>query len=320
MKAIYYDRYGSPDVLTLREVPTPVPKPNEVLVKVHAASINSWDWDMIRGEPWIVRMWGLTGPRHKIPGADIAGVVAQVGSSVTKFKIGDEVFGDLCECGWGGYSEFACAKENAVASKPKDISFEQAAALPQAGLMALQGIEKAGLVKGQKLLMNGAGGGVGTFVIQIAKTLGLEVTAVDTGVKLPALERLGADHVIDYRKTDFARDTHRYDVIIDVVANRSVFSYSRALNRYGQLIIVGGTMPVLFGTLIVGKMVSRNNGQRFGMLAYRVNDGLDKLIGMFRKGEVLPVIDSVFPLDRSADAFRHFASGTFLGKVLIKVA
>jgi NADPH:quinone reductase-like Zn-dependent oxidoreductase len=319
MKAIYYDRYGPPDVLTLREVPQPRPKPDEVLVKVHAASINSWDWDMIRGEPWIVRMWGLTGPRYKIPGADIAGVVVEVGARVTKFKKGDEVFGDMCESAWGGYAEFKCAKESALALKPLGISFEQAAAMPQAGLMALQGLEKSGATRGTKLLMNGAGGGVGTFAIQIAKTLGVEVTAVDSEAKLSALQGLGADHVINYQQEDFSRSGIPYDVIIDVVAGRSVFSYSRALSRYGQLIIIGGNMSVLFGTLVLGRMLSNKNGRQLGMLAYRANNGLDKLTALFSQGKLTPVIDSVFPLDKTADAFRHFAGGAFVGKVIISM-
>jgi NADPH:quinone reductase-like Zn-dependent oxidoreductase len=319
VKAIYYDHYGAPDVLSLLEVPQPKPKQGEVLVRIRAASINSWDWDMIRGEPWIVRMWGLTGPRYKIPGADIAGVVEDVGADVTKFKKGDEVFGDMCESGWGGYAEYKCAKETALTLKPSDISFEQAAAMPQAGLMALQGIEKSGISKGEKLLMNGAGGGVGTFVIQIAKSMGIEVTVVDSGAKLPALRGLGADHLINYQQQDFTRSDEKYDVIVDVVAGRSVFSYSRALTRRGQLIIIGGDMSVLFGSLVVGRMISQRNGQKFGMLAYRVNEGLDKMIAMFRQGMLTPIIDSVFPLEKTADAFRHFASGKFVGKVMIQM-
>ena len=320
MKAIVYTRYGPPEVLSLQEVPKPIPKPNEVLVRVRAASINSWDWDMVRGEPWIVRMWGLFRPRHEIPGADIAGTVESVGAQVTKFKPGDDVFGDLCESGWGGYAESTCAKESALAIKPNSLTFEQAAAIPQAGLMALQGLINKGKVKtGQKVLMNGAGGGVGTFVIQIAKSLGAEITAVDCARKLPFLRELGADHTVDFEKDDFTRLGNQYDIIIDVVANRSMRDYQRALNEKGALIIIGGEMSILFGTFLSRALVSSENGRKFGMLAYRANDGLDRMVKLFESKQAVPIIDSCFPLKDAAAAFAHFASGNFKGKVMISV-
>jgi NADPH:quinone reductase-like Zn-dependent oxidoreductase len=190
MKAIYYDRYGSPDALTFTDMPKPVPKDDEVLVRVHAASINSWDWDMIRGEPIFVRIWGLFKPKHKIPGSDIAGKVEAVGRLIKKFKPGDEVFGDIVEHGWGGFAEYACAHEHQLVLKPASMSYEQAAAIPQAGLLALQSIRDFGqLQKGQRMLLNGAGGSVGTLGVQIAKMLGAEVTAVDSAEKLELLRK-----------------------------------------------------------------------------------------------------------------------------------
>ena len=198
MKAIYYDRYGSPDNLTLTEVPNPVPKDDEVLVRVYAASINSWDWDMVRGEPVFVRLWGFFKPKHKIPGSDIAGRVESVGSAVKKFKPGDDVYGDIVEHGWGGFAEFACAQEHQLVLKPASMSYEQAAAIPQAGLLALQSIRDFGkLQKGQHILLNGAGGGVGTIGVQIDKMLGGEITVVDKADKLTLLKSQGADQVID---------------------------------------------------------------------------------------------------------------------------
>jgi len=319
VKAVYYERYGSPDALTIREVKRPIPKAGEVLVKVHAAGINSWDWDMIRGKPWIVRAWGMTGPRYRIPGSDISGVVTEIGSAVSKFKIGDEVFGDLCECGWGGYAEFACAKETALARKPSSMSFEQAAAIPQAGLMALQSLNQSHIKEGQSLLMNGAGGGVGTFAIQLGRMMGLEITAVDVGPKLEALRQLGAHHTVDYNQTDFTRQGIKYDMIIDVVASRTAFSYRRALSKNGRLTIVGGNMSVVLGTLFTGAILSRKQGRKLGILAYRANDGLDSLSELFQQGQLTPVIDSVFSLEQTPEAFRHFAAGLFFGKVVISM-
>jgi len=318
LKAIAYTKYGSPDVLSLRDVDKPVPKPDQVLVKMRAASINSWDWDMVRGKPWIVRIWGLTGPRNTIPGADIAGVVESVGSRVTKFKPGDEVFGDLCESGWGAYAEYAAAHEKVFQRKPPGMTFEEAAAIPQAGLMALQGLVDMGKVKkGQKVLMNGAGGGVGTFVIQIARSVGADVAAVDSGDKLDFLQALGANRVIDYTKEDFTRNGVQYDLIIDVVASRSLYDYKRALNNTGQLIIIGGKMSILFGTLLQRTWMSSKDGRQFGMLPYRVNDGLDRMVELFETRQARPVVDRTFTLEKTSEAFEYFASGKFKGKVVI---
>jgi NADPH:quinone reductase-like Zn-dependent oxidoreductase len=319
MKAVYYNQYGKPDVLTLRDLPAPTPKADEVLVKVHAVSINSWDWDMVRGEPWIVRMWGLTGPRNKVPGADIAGVVVGTGSNVKRFKPGDEVFGDLCECNWGGLAEYKSVNENALALKPAALSMEQAAALPQAGLMAMQSMKQGRAGKGSKVLMNGAGGGVGTYVIQLARSLGAEVTAVDSASKLDALGRLGADHVIDCEKEDFTASGIPYDIIIDVVASRPTHHYERVLSPNGSLVIVGGTMGVLFGSIIQRWLRSSRNGRHLGMMPYRVNDGLVTLASLCVEGTIKPVIDSIYPMAAAREAFERFASGAFIGKIIIKL-
>lgn len=205
MKAIVCHEYGSPDVLKLEEIQTPTVGADEVLVRVHAASVNSWDWDLLRGKPFVVRLlWGLLKPRNKILGADIAGRVEAVGGNVKRFQRGDEVFGDLCACGWGGFAEYVCARENALALKPADTSFEEAAAMPQAAVMALQGIRDYGRTEpGQEVLINGAGGGVGTFAVQIAKSFGAQVTGVDSTRKLDMMRSIGADDVIDYTQEDF---------------------------------------------------------------------------------------------------------------------
>lgn len=320
MKAIVYHNYGSPEVLTLKEVDKPKPKDDEVLVKVHAASINSWDWDMVRGKPIFVRMWGLLEPKYTIPGADIAGRVEDVGRLVKKLKIGDEVFGDLCECSWGGFAEYACARETALALKPESMTFEQAAAIPQAGLMALQSLRDKGKVKtGQKVLFNGAGGGVGTFAIQLAKLYGAEVTAVDTIEKFPMMRSLGAEHVIDYTKEDFTQNGQGYDLIIDVVSNRSVSEYKRVLNPGGVFIMIGGTMASILKAMILSPVISMSGDKKVGMLAYQPNKGLDVMSELFTSGQVVPVIDRVYPLQETAEAFRYYADGKFKGKIVISM-
>ncbi|HYF68358.1 MAG TPA: NAD(P)-dependent alcohol dehydrogenase [Ohtaekwangia sp.] len=320
MKAIVYERYGSPDVLSLKEIPQPVPKANEVLVKVHAASINSWDYDMLRGEPFIVRMWGLFKPKYIIPGADIAGRVEAVGNQVKKFKPGDEVFGDLCESGWGGYAEYACGKEDAFAFKPKEMTFEEAAAIPQAGLMALQSIRDKGQVKpGDKVLINGAGGGVGTFAVQIAKVLGAEVTVVDRESKLHDLRELGADHTIDYMRVDFTKNGKTYDLIIDVVSNRSLTQYRKSLNPGGRFLMIGGTMGSIFQAMVLSRIIGKQGDRDLGMLEYQANKGLDDMSMLYQSGKVIPVIDHIYPLAKTADAFRYYADGNFRGKVVINI-
>ena len=327
MKAIYYDRYGSPDNLALVDFPKPVPKDDEVLVRVHAASINSWDWDMILGEFAFTRLWGLFKPKHKILGSDIAGRVESVGRAVKKFKPGDEVYGDIVEHGWGGFAEYACAREHELAFKSALMSFEQAAAIPQAGLLALQSIRDFGkLQKGQRILLNGAGGGVGTIGVQIAKMLGGEITVVDSADKLQLLKTLGADHVIDYRKEDFTNNGLNYDLIVDVVANRPIFSYKKALAPGGQFVMIGGTTSTIMQMMTLGSLVSlvrkiaaSPSDRRLAMMGYKPNHGLDDMSVFFQEGKVIPVIDKIFPLADTAEAFRYFGRGSFKGKVVIKL-
>lgn len=320
MKAIVYDHYGSPDVLSLKDVPQPVPGNDEALIKIHAASINSWDLGMVTGEPVLFRFSGLLKPKYRIPGADIAGVVHGVGRNVKRFKPGDEVFGDLAESGWGGYAESTCARESALMPKPADMSFEQAASIPQAGALAVQALVDKGRVQsGQKVLINGAGGGVGTFGVQIAKAYGAEVTAVDSSSKLEILRELGADHVIDYTREDFTRNGKRYDLIVDVVANRSLFRYRRSLNPGGSFYMVGGTVSSLLQAALLGPIISKSAGMHLGILAYKANKSLDIITQLFAEGKLVPVIDKIFPLRETREAFHYFASGSVKGKIIIKV-
>src|SRR5512133_551950 len=255
MKAIVYTKYGSPDVLELKEVEKPIVKDNDVLVKVYAASVNAADWHLLRADPFLVRlMTGLFKPKYPVLGADIAGRVEAIGSGVTQFKPGDEVFGDISACGWGAFAEYASASENALVLKPTNLSFEEAATVPLAAITALNGLrDKGNIQPGQKVLINGASGGVGTFAVQIAKSYGAEVTGVTSTRNLDMVRSIGADHVIDYTKEDFTQNGQRYDLIFDAVGNRSVSDYQRALSPNGICSVAGFTsLSRLFQIMVLG--------------------------------------------------------------------
>jgi len=320
MKAIVYHTYGSPAVLRLEEVAKPTPKDDEVLVKIHAASVNSWDWDLLRGKPFLARMDSPFKPKYKILGCDVAGQVEAVGKNVKQFQPGDAVFGDLSGCGWGGFAEYVCAQENALTLKPAAMTFAQAAAIPQAGVLALQGLrDQSQIQPGQKVLINGAGGGMGTFAIQMAKFWGAEVTGVDSTRKLAVMRTLGADHVIDYTQADFTQNGQRYDLILDAVAHRSLFDYKRALSPTGTLIIVGGSMGTIFQTLLLGTWFSKTGSQKLGLLIHQPNKDLALLIELFTAGKVVPVIGRTYPLAETAAAFYALGAGDAQGKLVITV-
>lgn len=321
MKAIVFEKYGSPDVLELRNVETPSPKDDEVLIKVHAASVNSWDWDWLTGRPYIYRLlFGLFKPRIRILGCDVAGVVVSTGKNVKSLQPGDEVFGDLSQGNWGCFAEYVCAKENALIKKPVDMTFEQAASIPQAGLLALQGLRYRGQIrKGQKVLINGAGGGVGTFAIQIAKYFGAEVTAVDKPRKLELMKLLGADHVIDYKKEDYTNTGQQYDLILDTVATRSIFDYKRALTADGTFVMVGGSPGSILQTALLGSLVTKFGKKKIGLLLHKPNEGLKDMITLFQAGKVIPVIERCFKLTEVPDALRLQGEGNAKGKIVINV-
>lgn len=320
MKAIIYTKYGSPDVLQLTEVPKPVPRQNEVLVKIHAASINSWDWDMIKGKPYIVRMWGLFKPRHTIPGCDMAGVVEAIGEHVKNFVPGDEVFCDLGELGFGAFAEYVCVPEDALSIKSSSMTFEQAAALPQAGTLALQGLRDKGQIQtGQKILINGAAGGVGTLALQIAKQYDCEVTGVDSSEKFEMMRLMGYDHVIDYRKEDFTKSGIHYDLILDVQTNRPLAHYTKALKRYGVYVTVGGGISLLLQALLMAPFISRVNKKYIRILAMKSNRDLVIMNKLFEEGTLKPVIDRSYKLEEVPEAFTYFSKGNFIGKIVITV-
>jgi NADPH:quinone reductase-like Zn-dependent oxidoreductase len=317
MKAIVFHQYGQPDVLTLEEIEKPSPGDDEVLVKVYASCINSWDWELLQGIPFVNRlMAGILKPKKiKILGCDIAGRIESVGKNVKQFQVGDEVFGDLSSCGWGGFAEYVSAPEKALELKPVCLTFEQAAAVPQAALLALQGLQRGGIQAGKKVLINGAGGGSGTFAIQIAKEFGAEVTAVDSTEKLDIMRATGADHVIDYMQEDFTKNGQHYDLIFDNAANRSLSDYKRVLNPGGIHVMVGGKSFNILQTLLVSMFGSR----KYVLLLHKANKGLDTMKQFIEVGKVEPVIDRSYPLSEAADAMRYFAAGHAKGKVVISI-
>ena len=285
MKAVAYTEKGPPAVFQIIKVEIPTPKDDEVLVKVHATSVNSWDWEHLRNKPSMVYLGKGSDPRYKILGADIAGQVEAVGENVKQFQPGDEVFGDLCQSGWGGFAEYVSAREKSLTLKPASMTFEEAAAVPQAGLLALQGLSKRGQIQpGQKVLINGAGGGVGTFAVQIAKSFGAEVTGVDSTGKLDMIRSIGADHVIDYTKEDYTKRGQRYDLILDVVAYRSLIDYMRALRPGGGFVAIGGPWGRIYQLLFLGPLISVIWRKKMGILPLKPNKDLAILIDLIEAG------------------------------------
>lgn len=317
MKAIVYSRYGGPEVLQIKEVEKPSPKDNEVLIKVHAVSINDWDFNLLEGD-FINRLQnGLVKPKRKILGSDIAGQIEAVGKNVTRFKTGDEVYGDMSGY-WGGFAEYACAREKSLALKPATMSFEEAAAIPQAAMLAVQGlIDKGKIQSGQKVLINGAGGGVGTFAVQIAKLYGVEITAVDSTGKLNMLHSIGYDHVIDYTKEDFTKNGQCYDLILDVKTNRSMSAYIRALCSDGIYVTVGGSMSRLLQAIILGPWISMISKKHIRFVALRTNKDLLYINELFEAGKIKSIIDGPYKLSEFTEAFRLFGKAEHKGKVVI---
>lgn len=320
MKAIVYHEYGSPNVLRLADVEKPTPADEEVLIKINAVSINGSDRENLIGRPLYARIGGLRRPGQQILGSDIAGRVEFAGKDHTEFKPGDEVFGELP--GYhGGFAEYACTHGRTMARKPASLTFEEAAAIPQAGAIALQGIREKGQVQaGEKVLINGAGGSTGSFAVQLAKLAGAEVTGVDNGYKLDFMRSLGADHVIDYAQEDFTKTGKQYDLILDLIAHRSVFAYQRALRPDGTYYMVGGSVGVMFQVLLFGSLISRFTGRNIRFLAVPQNrKDLVAITALCEGGKVVPAIDRVYPLEEVPEAMRYVGEGRAKGKVVIKV-
>jgi len=323
MKAIVFTRYGPPDVLRLEEVPKPTPEDDQLLIRVHASSINSWDWELLNGKPFLNRlMYGLLKPKpgKQILGSDVAGTVEAVGRLVRRFRPGDEVFGDLWDH-WGAFAEYVCAHETALEPKPAKSTFQEAAAVPQAGVLALQALRKAEQMQsGQKVLINGAGGGVGTFAIQLAKLSGADVTGVDASEKLSVVRSVGGDHVIDYAQEDFTATGDRYDLVIDCQNFRSMFEHKRALSPEGVYAMVGGSLPRACQLWLLSFCASlTGDRRRLRLVAEGPNKGLAELKELLESGKLVPVIDRTYDLTEVPAALRYFGEGHHKGKIAITV-
>ena len=321
MKAILCTKYGRTDELQFSEVSKPVPKENEVLIKVHAAAVNDYDWSLVQGKPFIYRLFfGLTKPKRPIPGMELAGVVEEAGANATLFKAGDAVYGDISNYGFGSFAEYICINEKAVVHKPASMSFEEAAAISHASMLAYQAIvEKGKIQQGQKILINGAGGGVGSFGLQIAKTFNAEVTGVDTGDKLAMMRSLGFDHIIDYKKEDFTKNGQRYDLVIDAKTTRSPFAYLRSLTADGKYVTVGGNVDRLLQTLLVKFWVNKFNKKSLQIVALKSNRDLAYIHELYAVGKIKPVIDGPYQLSEVPKAIQHFGEGKHKGKVIISI-
>jgi NADPH:quinone reductase-like Zn-dependent oxidoreductase len=322
MLSLYQSAYGSPSVLKLIEIAKPAPKADEVLIRVHAACLNSWDWDRLTGKPKVWRLLsGILGPRRKLPGCDLAGIVEVVGPGVRRLKVGDAVMGDLSVNGaWGAFAEYAVAPEGILAIKNPGLSFEAAACLPQAGMLALQAIRDAlDLRAGQSLLISGAGGGVGTLALQMAKARGARVTVCDRPEKLPALLALGADEALSWPEPGCYGSGRTWDRVLDVNISLPMAHYERVLVPGGVHAIVGGTPSGLLRYLFKGRRMAKKNGKTFKIVAQKTTvEDLETLMRLAVSGEAKPVVDSTYPLDKAGEAFERFGSGSFVGKVVLR--
>jgi NADPH:quinone reductase-like Zn-dependent oxidoreductase len=323
MQAIVQTEYGSPDVLSLQEVDKPLVPANGVLVQVRAASINAGDWHLMRGDPFLSRLMfgGILKPKFKTLGMDVAGRVEAVGKDVTQFQVGDEVFGDLSECGFGAFAEYACGTEAVLSLKPTNISFEQAATVPGAALTALQGLRDCGQIRsGQKVLINGAASGVGSFAVQIAKAFGAEVTAICSPNKMEMVKSIGADNAIDYLQTDVTKNGQQYDLILDVAAYRSVFDYAPILKADGIYVLVGGSISRLFQVLLFGSVISSMMRRKVKCLMVKPNrSDLVILKELIEAGKIAPFIDRTYRLSEVPTAIRQLEQRQVRGKIAIVI-
>ena len=322
MKAIVLTEYGSTNKLQLREVETPKPKDNEVLIKVKSASVNDWDWCLVRGKPFYIRLLcGVVKPKVRIPGVDIAGQVVAIGKNVVQFQPGDNVYGDLSENGFGGFAEYVCAPENALALKPENITYVEAAAIPHAAMLAVQGLNDLGKIKaGQSLLVNGAAGGVGTLGVQIAKSIGVQnITGVDASGKSDMMRSVGFDHTLDYRQNDFTQNEQTFDLILDPKTDRSIFKYLHVLKPNGTYVSVGGRTSRLLQALFFSPFIRYLIKKHVHVLGLKPNKDLDYMNKLLEAGKVKPIIDGPYNLSNAIDAIQHFGDGNHKGKVIINM-
>ena len=322
MKAIIQTAYGEPsEVLEIREIEKPAPKDDEVLIKIQASSITFGDLTAVKGEPFIGRLWtGLREPKIKTPGKDVAGVIEAVGSDVKQFKPGDEVFSDVSECGWGAFAEYVSVPENAIVQKPANITFEAAAAVPESAVVALQGLRNKGNIQsGQKVLIYGASGGIGSFADQIAKSFDTEVTGVCSTRNVEMVRALGTDHVIDYTQEDFTQNGMQYDLILAAAGYRSIFDYKRALAPGGHYVVTGGEMAQIFQPMLLGPLASSGGRTMTNLSMKSDKEDLAFVKDLIEAGKVAPVIDKSYPLSKLPEAFKYYAEGRSRGKVVVTI-
>jgi NADPH:quinone reductase-like Zn-dependent oxidoreductase len=322
MKAVVYTEYGPPEVLQLKEVEKPTLKDDEVLIKIYAAAITAGDVIVLKGEPFVTRlMTGLLKPKNTIPGKEMAGRVEAVGENVTQFEPGDEVFGDLSVAGWGAFAEYVSVPENAIALKPANLTFEQAAAVPESALVALQALRDKGKIQpGQKVLINGASGGVGAYAVQIAKSFGAEVTAVCSTRNMDMVRSIGADYVIDYTVEDFTQNGQQYDLILAANGYHPISDYRRALSPDGIYVATGGSMTQSLQATMIGPFISRTGSKTMGGMMVKPNQNdLVFMKELLEAGKIVPVIDRRYPLSEVAEAFRYIGEGHAKGKVVVTV-
>ena len=322
MKAVVLTGYGDPSKLKLRTVPRPVASHGEVLVRIRATGVNDWDWAIVTGTSIVTRLGnGLFRPKVRIVGLDVAGEIAEVGPGVTRFSLGDRVFGDLSAHGFGGFAEYVSVAESALSSMPEGMDFVDAAALPHAANLAAQAIALADLEPEDRLLINGAGGGVGSVAVQLATRLGVrDIVGVDGASKLDFLRDLGFARVLDYRRVDFTEMGEQFDVVIDARSTRPARSYARALAPGGRYVTVGGSMPRLLGIALSRKRIRKSTGKSVALVMLRTNRDTDSIAELYDAGVLRPRIDRVFSLAQTPDALARFGSGEHLGKVVVEMS
>ncbi|MDF9795611.1 NADPH:quinone reductase-like Zn-dependent oxidoreductase [Catalinimonas alkaloidigena] len=321
MKAILFEQYGPPEkVLSLREVEKPSPKHNEVLIKIKATAVNDYDWSLVRGQPYLYRlMFGFLKPKHPISGMELSGIVAEIGADVHNHKVGEAVFGDISEYGFGTFAEYICINKNAVIKQPETISFEEAAALPHASTLALQALRDIGKIEqGQKVLINGGGGGVGTIGLQLAKLYHCHVTGVDAQEKIEMMKSIGFDTTIDYKQINFTKAGEKYDLILDCKTNKSAFSYLSALKVNGRYVTIGGKVGSLIKVLLWSKLINLFSTKKLQVLSLKPNKDLDYICELFREGKIKCEIDGPYALAETPGLIQYFGEGKHKGKVVIK--
>lgn len=320
MKAARFEKYGSPEtVLSIKEVAKPTPKENEVLVKIHATTINDYDWSIVRGKPYLYRlMFGFSKPKHPIPGMELSGVIEETGVKVTDLKVGDAVFGDTSEFGFGSLAEYICIDEKALIKKPNALSFEEAAAIPHAFTLAFQALRDIGNIQeGQKVLINGGGGGVGTLGLQLAKLHNCEVTGVDSAEKLAMMKSIGYDSVIDYKTTDFTKNGIQYDLILDCKSNKRALSYPRSLKPNGIYVTIGGNLTSLISVLFWGKIISLFSSKKLEILSLKPNKDLAEISEFVQQKKIKCIIDGPYTLEDIPRLIQYFGEGKHKGKIVI---